>query len=218
MSDKGKGKEGKEPTTGASDASSSTEGLSKSSPRLSRRKVRKPGKESIAQASTSSIEVDVSANAVRISPGTRIFGTNDIDAIRALMTQVLRASPNPKGDLEPLKSCLAMTEGIAPRNALEGLLAAQMVGVHNLAMDCLRRAALKEQTAEAIDANVHRAVRLLRTFTSQMEALNRNRGKISQQMVVGNVNVNEGGQAIVGTVQHRGPEKASVEDDTRNDQ
>ena len=58
------------------------------------------------------------------------------------------------------------------------------------------------QTPEGVDSNVHRAVRLLRTFTSQMEALNRNRGKVSQQMVVGNVNVNEGGQAIVGSVEH----------------
>jgi hypothetical protein len=163
------------------------------------------------------IEVDVSANVVQINPGARIFGTNDLDLIRALLQQVLNASPNAKRDLEPLKAALATVDGIAPRNALEGLLAVQMIGVHNLAMDCLRRALLKEQTPEAIDANVHRAVRLLRTFTSQMEALNRNRGKISQQTVVGNVNVNEGGQAIVGTVEHRGTEKTPAEHDNKND-
>ena len=54
--------------------------------------------------------------------------------------------------------------------------------------------------SQGVDANVNRAVRLLRTFTAQMEGLNRHRGKGGQQMVVGNVNVNDGGQAIVGTV------------------
>ena len=90
-----------------------------------------------------------------------------------------------------------------------------MMGVHNLAMECLRRASLEGQTFEGVDANVNRAVRLLRTFTSQMEALNRHRGKVGQQMVVGNVNVNDGGQAIVGPVSHPGPGKVSTEDDRR---
>ena len=65
-----------------------------------------------------------------------------------------------------------------------------------------------------MDANILRATKLLRTFTTQMEALNRHRGKVGQPMVVGNVNVNEGGQAIVGAVRHDGSGKASTEDDT----
>ena len=161
--------------------------------------------------------MDVSANVVHITQGARILGTNDEDSIRALLHQLLKVAPNDSGNLGPLKSSVATVEGIAPRSPLEGLLAVQMVGVHNLAIECLSRALLKEQTPEGIDANVHRAVRLLRTFTSQMEALNRNRGKISQQMVVGNVNVSEGGQAIVGSVEHRGTEEAGVENDTNKD-
>ncbi len=100
----------------------------------------------------------------------------------------------------PLDGALATLRGIAPRDALEGLLAAQMIGVHNLAMECLARALVQGQTSQGIDANVNRAVRLLRTFTAQVEGLNRHRGKVGQPMVVGNVNVNDGGQAIVGTV------------------
>jgi len=49
-------------------------------------------------------------------------------------------------------------------------------------------------------------------LTTQMEALNRHRGKVGQPMVVGNVNVNEGGQAIVGPVSHDGRGKASPKD------
>jgi len=84
-----------------------------------------------------------------------------------------------------------------------------MIGVGNLAIQCLCRASLEGQTPEGMDANVNRAVRLLRTFTAQMEALNRHRGKVGQQMVGGDVNVNDGGQAIVGPVTHPGHNAAS---------
>jgi hypothetical protein len=46
-----------------------------------------------------------------------------------------------------------------------------------------------------------------------MEALNRHRGKLGQPTLVGNVNVNEGGQAIVGAVRHDGRGKAFTKDD-----
>lgn len=46
-----------------------------------------------------------------------------------------------------------------------------------------------------------------------MEALNRHRGKITQPMVVGNVNIADGGQAIAGSVNHPGPGKASKDDE-----
>ena len=65
------------------------------------------------------------------------------------------------------------------------------------------------------DANVNRANKLLRTLTAQMEALNRHRGKITQPMVVGNVNTADGGQAIVGSVNHPGPGKASKDDEEK---
>ncbi len=64
-----------------------------------------------------------------------------------------------------------------------------------------------------MDANINHATKLTRTYTAQMEALNRHRGKVGQQMLVGNVNVNEGGQAIVGPVSRTGPGKAPSEDD-----
>jgi hypothetical protein len=44
----------------------------------------------------------------------------------------------------------------------------------------------------------------VRTFTAQLEALQRYRGKGQQKVTVEHVNVNAGGQAIVGTV-HPGP-------------
>jgi len=95
---------------------------------------------------------------------------------------------------------LAMLHGIRPRDEVEGMLAVQMVGVHNLAMEFVRRAMLKDQTFEGINMAVARADKLMRTFTMQLDALNRHRGKGQQKVIVEHVHVNEGGQAIVGAI------------------
>jgi len=49
-------------------------------------------------------------------------------------------------------------------------------------------------------ANTDQATKMLRTFAVQMEALKKYRTGGQQKTIVENVNVNEGGQAIVGTV------------------
>jgi hypothetical protein len=146
----------------------------------------------------------------------RAFGTKDLDSIGQLITQVLPT--NPRLDVDDPKtwnSVFAMLHDIAPKDALEGILAVQMVGVHQAAMEFLGRAMVGHTTLQATDANVNRANKLLRTFTAQLEALNRHRGKITQAMVVGNVNVNDGGQAIVGAVNHPGPGKVSKDDEEK---
>jgi hypothetical protein len=160
------------------------------------------------------VEVNESTNNITIKR-ERIFGTNNKDSTLALAKQVARLVPTTAGKLDSqnVKWALATIYGIGPKDELEGLLAVQMIGVHSLAIECLKRASLEGQTTFGMDANINRATKLLRTFTTQMEALNRHRGKVGQQMVVGNVNVNEGGQAIVGPVSHDGRGKASTEDD-----
>ena len=89
--------------------------------------------------------------------------------------------------------------GIAPRDEIEGMLAAQMVAVHSAAMRCLRQLKGSETVLQQ-DSNGRLAVKLLRTFTAQMEALQRYRGKGEQKMTVEHVHVHAGGQTIVGEV------------------
>ena len=58
---------------------------------------------------------------------------------------------------------------------------------------------------EAWEKSINQGVRLLQTFTAQMEALQKYRGKSTQQKVtVEHVHVHQGGQAIVGAVNHQG--------------
>lgn len=176
-------------------------------------------KEAITSDNSFAIAVDPSTNAITITvdPSLRIFGTNNQDSNYVLLRQVLGFVPTHAGGKhasQNLKYAIATINGIGPKDELEGLLTVQMIGVHGLAVECLRRASLKDQTTEGMDLNIQRATKLLRTFTAQMEALNRHRGKLGQQMVVGNVNVNDGGQAIVGTVSRDSRGKAPTADDT----
>jgi hypothetical protein len=94
--------------------------------------------------------------------------------------------------------------GIHPADEIEGMLAAQMVATHNAAMECYRRAMLSEQTFEGRRENVNQANKLVRSYATLMEALNRHRGKGQQRVTVEHVHVHRGGQAIVGTVQGGG--------------
>ena len=101
-------------------------------------------------------------------------------------------------------AAMALLDGIRPQDEIEAMLAVQMIGVHNMAMETLRRSVLGNQTFEGKQANVNQSTKMLRTFTAQMETLKKYRTGGQQKMIVEHVNVNEGGQAIVGTVNQGG--------------
>ena len=128
-------------------------------------------------------------------------GVTDTDLKGMLATQILTSCASSTEDLELFQDgILAMHKGIEPKDTIESLLAAQMVAVHNMAMKFTRQAMLSSQTPDGVNANVNNVARLMRTFTSQMEALNRHRGKGQQKISVEHVHVNEGGKAIVGNI------------------
>jgi len=135
----------------------------------------------------------------------RAFGTEDHALQERLFEQVGSSVPDFAGhDKKSLDQVVAALQGIHPQDTLEGMLAVQMVSIHNLAMESMRRAAIPEQSDVALEAYINRATKLMRTFAAQTEALGRHRGKGEQKMTVEHVHVYKGGQAIVGQV---GPQK-----------
>ena len=98
-------------------------------------------------------------------------------------------------------ACLEALVGIGPKDEMEGQLAAQMVACHNAAMECFRRAMIKEQPLAGRQQNLSFANKLTRTYALAMEALDKHRGKGQQKVTVEHVHVHQGGQAIVGNVQ-----------------
>ena len=134
------------------------------------------------------------------------FGTAETAFADRLLRQLLAAvqrdgaAPPDEGTANAL---LAALHGIAPRDETEALLAAQMVATHHAAMDLLGRAVRAEYRQTLHDSG-HLAIKLLRTFAAQVEALHRYRGRGQQKVTVEHVHVHAGGQAIVGTVEAGG--------------
>jgi hypothetical protein len=109
-------------------------------------------------------------------------------------------------DAQSIRSINAIMANMAemgPLDASEGMLITQMIAVYNQVMKCMEYAA-KAQTMEITEKYINMATKLQRTFTAQMEALNRHRRKGAQKVVVQHVNVNDGGQAIVGSIEGGG--------------
>lgn len=116
-----------------------------------------------------------------------------------------------------LASCVSETKGIQiansvaaamfninPQDSLEGMMAAQMVAVHNQAMGCLKRANFKGQPFEIAKSYRNQAIKLMRTFTAQVSVLKKYRTGGQQKLIVEHVHIHRGGQAIVGNVTHGG--------------
>jgi hypothetical protein len=102
--------------------------------------------------------------------------------------------------------------GMKPQDETEAMLIAQMIGCHNAAMECFRRAMISEQPFAGRQQNLSFANKLSRTFALHMEALDKHRGKGQQTVRVEHVTVNAGGQAIVGNVQGGGGVSQKSED------
>jgi hypothetical protein len=118
------------------------------------------------------------------------FGITSADLANCLVNQIFNStrlqSSNEPVSMDNLNAALAAVAGIAPRDEAEAMLAAQMVGVHWLAMDLLRKA---NDRAQRTDAGTL-AVKLLRTFPAQLEALKRYRSAGEQRVVVQHQHVN----------------------------
>ena len=86
----------------------------------------------------------------------RTFGVDDTGTLSIrLITQVMKV-------MSPLGEHLAAAEGndaaqllhgIAPQDAVEGMLAVQMVATHNAAMRCVELASHPDQTIQGIETN-----------------------------------------------------------------
>ena len=145
--------------------------------------------------------------AVKISEALE---TADADLQGHLIEQVVNTFRNVSADGAGTEAGAAVANkvipilsGIQPQDEIEAMLAVQMVGVHNIAMDCIGRATRTERV-NFMSSYMNGATKSLRTFVAQMEALKKYRTGGQQKMIIEHVYVNEGGQAIVGTVNQGG--------------
>ena len=164
------------------------------------------GQTSMAKKSVQPRVVEI-ANPAKL-PGKLkcVGGSNSDDWNDILATQALNAlwlSSDPKQADRQHHAMVHALIGIAPKDEIEGMIAAQLIAAHHASMECYRRAMLREQTFEGRRESLSQANKLSRTYATLLEALNRHRGKGQQKVTVEHVHVHQGGQAIVGNVHMR---------------
>jgi hypothetical protein len=120
------------------------------------------------------------------------FGTTESGFANLMLNNIINVAcdgnlSHPPGS-EDVNRALAAVTGIGARDETEGMLATQMVAAHFAAMGVLRRLKSSE-TIPQQDSNGNLAVKLLRTFTMQVEALQRHRGRGEQKVTVEHVHV-----------------------------
>ena len=137
----------------------------------------------------------------------RVVGGADEPEFNLLMLkEAMACAQNPScaggvaGVAAQLAATTAALEAFRPKDAIEGMIAAQAVALHLTAMECLRRAMIPDQPGDVASKLRKDGANLARGMTDMFEALDRKRGKGPQVVRVERVVVHDGGQAIVGAV------------------
>jgi hypothetical protein len=149
------------------------------------------------------LSFDHANQAVGLALVANAFGTGSSNFAAGVLGQLADVSrTGAEVKSTELDFMLTVVRGIGPKDETEALLAAQMAAIHNASMSAARRLNHVDTTAQ-LDSNSNALNKLARTFATQMEALKRYRSSC-EPAVKTQVNINNGGQAIVGNVQHGG--------------
>lgn len=127
------------------------------------------------------------------------FGTRGMSFPLSMLNQVIRQCRLSNGEVDRTRvnAILAVVDGAKPANEMQAMLALQMALTHVIAAQLLDRAARAEHIRQCDSAGAL-AVKLMRTFTAQAEALAKLQRGGEQTVRV--VHVHPGGQAVVGNV------------------
>ena len=132
------------------------------------------------------------------------MGTADSEFMDGLLKQLVNAGTQGRTvDENGVTFMLSIVKGIEPRDQVETMLAAQMAAVHNATMTFARRLAHADNILQQ-DSAERAFNKLARTFAAQVSALKEYRSKGEQKMTIQHVNVGDGGQAVIGTVNSPG--------------
>jgi hypothetical protein len=118
-------------------------------------------------------------------------------AYQVATCQWLPAELGTVGLTEQASSAVAALKELAPANALEGMLATQMVASHNASLDLLQRAMADSQPARAIEERTRQYARLSEVFLRQLDRFQRQRGRQRQTIRIEHVRVVEDGKVTV---------------------
>ena len=114
----------------------------------------------------------------------RALGTNSSDVVNASLLQLQAAANLPSGGISEvgMNAALALIEGAAPRDEIEGALAVQMACTHSAALSVLARFRGGGGSEGRVAALATAAARLLRAFSVQVENFSVASGTVETSM------------------------------------
>jgi len=118
-------------------------------------------------------------------------------AYQVATCQWLPSESTPRQHAEQATSAVAALKALAPTNAVEGMLATQMVAAHNASLDLLQRAMADSQPTRAVEERTRQYARLSEVFLKQLDRFMRQRGRQRQTIRIEHVRVVEDGTVTV---------------------
>lgn len=160
---------------------------------------RKPPRAVLDWTEDGKLDVDIAGSWDRLMPAC-----GNATVCEGLIVQTAKlGSHGNRLDPAATNFALGFVDAMQPRDATEALLLTQMAAVHQATLMLARRLNHVENIPQQ-DAAERALNKLARTFAAQTDTLKRYRSKGQQTVRVERVTVEEGGQAIVGTVERGG--------------
>jgi len=131
-----------------------------------------------------------------------LSGTANARFAERLAEQVIVCQPVP-GDADAetragrASAAIGALKELTPAGAAEGMLAAQMVAVHNASLDLLRQAVADADSGRTIEERTRQYARLAEVFLKQLDRYHRQRGRQRQTIRIEHVRVVEDGKVTV---------------------
>jgi hypothetical protein len=117
-----------------------------------------------------------------------------------------------------IKGPLDLYENIEKQDALDCMIAMIAASVASASLDCLSQAAHSSPGALKVrDLNLRHGIKAAAMVADLVKVLDNRRGAKSEKVTVGQVNVEAGGQAIVGNVEAAPPPGASPTKPSKTD-
>ena len=128
---------------------------------------------------------------------SRLFNVQTSEAAGGLLISLMNALGRSGEQYRDM--AVGMLAELKPRDAIEAMLISQMTATH-VAMTSMSQKMVDGGSYQIREAYERSMTRLSRTYLAQMDALKKHRAKAQQTVRVERVNVESGGQAIVGDV------------------
>lgn len=142
-------------------------------------------------------------------------GSTELAASLRMLNNVAKcmipAQANSNEIAQEMNALALSMQSLAPQDEFEGQLVAQLVVLHEQALNWLGRA-LRSERVDFANVYLNGASKLLTRHHEALESLLKYRRKGEQRVHVEHVHVHDGGQAIVGNVSPGGGSKPNLEE------